>query len=68
MLMSNKINGRAMAKANIHTIMAALSYNLKKYLNFPTKLRKIGVNMLQKAVNQLQNNQIIGLNRLILDI
>jgi len=29
-------------------------------MNFPTKLRKIGANMLQKAVNQLQNGQNIG--------
>ena len=41
-------------------MMAALTYNLKKYMNFPTKLRKIGANMLQKAVNQLQNGKNLG--------
>ena len=55
-----KINSRGMAQANKHTMMAALTYNLKKYMNFPTKLRKIGTNMLQKAVNQLQNGQNLG--------
>ena len=55
-----KINSRGMAQANKHTMMAALTYNLKKYMNFPTKLRKIGANMLQKAVNQLQNGQNLG--------
>ena len=54
-----------MAQANRHTIMAALTYNLKKYLNFPTKHRKIGANMLERAVNQLQNGQNIGLDWLI---
>ena len=49
-----------MAQANKHTMMAALTYNLKKYMNFPTKLRKIGANMLQKAVNQLQNGKNLG--------
>jgi len=29
-----KINSRGMAQANKHVLMAALSYNLKKYLNF----------------------------------
>jgi len=55
-----KINSRGMAQANKHTMMAALTYNLKKYMNFPTKLRKIGANMLQKAVNQIQNGQNLG--------
>jgi len=35
--MSKKINSRGMAQANKHTIMAALSYNLKKVSEFPNQ-------------------------------
>lgn len=32
-----RINTRGMAQANKHVLMAALGYNLKKYLKFPTR-------------------------------
>jgi hypothetical protein len=37
-----KINSRGMAQANKHVLMAALTYNLKKYLKF-TRLKTITI-------------------------
>ena len=61
-------NKHSLSRAKSGIVMAALTYNLKKYLNFPTKLRKIGANMLEKVVNQLQNGQNIGVDWLIFGI
>ncbi|CAH0336021.1 hypothetical protein FVB9288_01693 [Flavobacterium sp. CECT 9288] len=39
--MSNRVNTRGIKQANKHVLMAALTYNLKKYLKFITKKTKI---------------------------
>jgi len=36
-----RINARGISQANKHVLMAALSYNLKKYMNYSVKARNI---------------------------
>ncbi|MCO6494103.1 MAG: hypothetical protein J5I91_00280 [Bacteroidetes bacterium] len=43
-----KVNTRGMAGANKHVLMAALTYNLKKYLKFTLKKLKIMAKALHK--------------------
>jgi hypothetical protein len=50
-----KINSRGMAQANKHVLMAALAYNLKKYLKFERKKPSIIVMEMAKPVEMLQN-------------
>ncbi|WP_255577677.1 hypothetical protein [Flavobacterium sp. CHNK8] len=38
--MSNRVNTRGIKQANKHVLMAALTYNRKKYLKFITKKTK----------------------------
>ncbi|MEM0577542.1 transposase [Flavobacterium sp. N6] len=38
-----RVNTRGIKQANKHVLMAALTYNLKKYLKFITKKTKAGV-------------------------
>ena len=51
-----RINSRGMAQANKHVMMAALTYNLKKYLNFHRKKVQVGVAALPKELNSEQNS------------
>lgn len=53
-----KINSRGMAQANKHILMAALTYNLKKYLNFERKLVKTGAMAISKAACALGNTAL----------
>ena len=43
-----KINSRGIKQANKHILMAALTYNLKKYMKFCTKKPKIAVQIFEK--------------------
>ena len=61
-----KINSRGMAQANKHVLMAALAYNLKKYLKFVRKETKsaameVGLETQNKFYNILNVNCLIGL-------
>jgi IS5 family transposase len=50
-----RVNSRGMAQANKHVLMAALCYNLKKYLRFTLKTRKtFPMNMIMGGKNMLQ--------------
>ena len=50
-----KINSRGMAQANKHVLMAALTYNLKKFLKFESKkVRPLALEM-TKMADKLQN-------------
>jgi hypothetical protein len=44
-----RINSRGMAQANKHVMMAALTYNLRKYMNFNKNKVQSGVAALQKG-------------------
>ena len=48
-----RVNTRGMAQANKHVLMAALTYNLKKYLNFSRKMPQAIVIGLQKPAERL---------------
>lgn len=43
-----RLNARGMAAANKHVLMAALSYNLKKYMGFMARKRQTKVTVLEK--------------------
>jgi len=43
-----------MAQANKHVMMAALTYNLKKYLNFTRRKVQSGVLALEKGLNSFE--------------
>ncbi len=47
-----RINARGMQAANKHVLMAALSYNLKKYLKFTRKLPQTMMMVLQMRIKQ----------------
>ena len=47
-LLSDDVNTRGMAGANKHILMAALPYNLKKYLKFSRKVPQCILIALQK--------------------
>jgi hypothetical protein len=49
-----RINSRGMAQANKHVMMAALTYNLKKYLNFNRKKVQSGVLALEKGLKSFE--------------
>lgn len=51
-----RINSRGMAQANKHVMMAALTYNLKKYLNFHRMKVQIGVAALQKGLKSFEKS------------
>lgn len=63
-----KLNARGMKAANKHVLMAALSYNLKKYLKFPTRSAKRQAQILNLPQGKfwlfpnLQNTTFISLN------
>lgn len=44
-----RVNTRGIKQANKHVLMAALTYNLKKYLKFITKKAKVGVGVYELA-------------------
>ena len=48
-----KINARGMAQANKHVLMAALTYNLKKYLKFERKTPTIKAQEMPKMVENI---------------
>lgn len=48
-----RLNSRGMQSANKHVLMAALAYNLKKYLKFSRKLPQTIVMVLKKPVQRL---------------
>lgn len=52
-----KISSRGMAQANKHVLMAALSYNLKKYLKFERKKPSTVVMEMAKQAEMLENLQ-----------
>lgn len=49
-----KINSRGMKQANKHVLMAALTYNLKKYLNFSRKKVQGNVQAMEQTSNLLK--------------
>jgi transposase len=51
-----RINSRGMAQATKHVMMAALTYNLKKYLNFNRKKTQTKIESLQKGLNSFKNS------------
>ena len=53
-----------MAQANKHVLMAALSYNLKKYLRFTQKVP----NIMAKVINQNVGNALALIDRLALTL
>lgn len=63
-----KVNAQGMKAANKHVLMAALSYNLKKYLKFPLRSVKSQVQILNNPQEKflfqpnLQNKAFISLN------
>ena len=59
-----RINSRGMAQANKHVLMAALSYNLKKYLRFTQKVP----NIMAKVINQNVGNALALIDRLALTL
>lgn len=50
-----RLNSRGMAQANKHVLLAALTYNLKKYLKFNHKVAKTGAMALYQDLKLLQN-------------
>ncbi len=52
-----KINSRGMAQANKHVLMAALTYNLNKYLKFDRKKPAIIVMEMANPAEMLENLQ-----------
>lgn len=55
-----RMNSRGMAQANKHVLMAALSYNLKKYLKFLSKKTNVIAQMLLKPQRVIRNLKIAG--------
>lgn len=53
-----RVNTRGMAGANKHTLMSALSYNLKKYMKFIQRKTQIKTMALQKPVEKLRSDLI----------
>jgi len=51
-----RVNTRGLKQANKHVLMAALAYNLKKYMNYVRKI-KIPMSM---AVEKISNNHLIS--------
>jgi transposase len=51
-----RINSRGMAQANKHVMMAALTYNLRKYMNFNRNKVQSGVAALQKGLRSFKNS------------
>jgi hypothetical protein len=49
-----KINSRGIKQANKHVLMAALTYNLKKYLKFIAKKSKIDAGVLSQEFKEVQ--------------
>ncbi|MCF1753428.1 hypothetical protein L0U89_20420, partial [Mariniradius sp. RY-2] len=49
-----RINSRGMAQANKHVMMAALTYNLKKYLAFERRSAKRPAMAMKKALRGLK--------------
>jgi len=63
---SSKINSRGMEQANKHVIMAALTYNLKKYLRFNRKqTRPIAMEMEWPKAKALKMDKIDVLKRFL---
>jgi len=55
-----KINNRGMTQANKHVLMAALTYNLKKYLKF-TRLKTITIaHQMPEIQETLQNSHFMS--------
>ncbi|MCU0324177.1 MAG: hypothetical protein MUF45_02850 [Spirosomaceae bacterium] len=52
-----KINNHGVIQANKHVLIAALTYNLKKYLMFERKKPSIAVPEMSKPVEMLENFQ-----------
>jgi hypothetical protein len=50
-----RINSRGMAQANKHVMMAALTYNLKKYLAFERRSANRQAMAMKKALRGLKN-------------
>lgn len=54
-----RINSRGMAQANKHVLMAALTYNLKKYLKFERRAVKTGAMAMEKLLTMRRNGLIL---------
>lgn len=54
-----RLNARGMAAANKHVLMAALSYNLKKYMRFITRKRKTNATALEKLNAQITKSRAL---------
>ena len=46
-----RVNTRGIKQANKHVLMAALTYNLKKYLTFITKISNQNVRVLRREAS-----------------
>jgi transposase len=51
-----KVNTRGMKQANKHVLMAALTYNLKKYLKFSRPKAQIRTQVMQKVQQEMSNS------------
>lgn len=56
-----RLNSRGMAQANKHVLMAALTYNLKKYLKFERKMVKTAVMALRQELLLLQKSLYVAI-------
>lgn len=65
-LSMRRINTRGLKQANKHVLMAALAYNLKKYMNYTRKTRKQSVMKINYSVNNHIFNYMIALFSLLL--
>ncbi|MDX6184110.1 IS1182 family transposase, partial [Flavobacterium sp. Fl-77] len=66
-----RVNTRGIKQANKHVLMAALTYNLKKYLKFITKKTKTKagvVSELQAKVSTFLKTAIYNLRNMFLSI
>jgi hypothetical protein len=54
-----------MAGANKHVLMAALTYNLKKYLRYTRRISQTSITAIQKANKKKWVNVSLGLISLI---
>lgn len=60
-LSMKRVNSRGLQQANKHVLMAALAYNLKKYMNY---LRKIKIPMAMETIKTTNNPLILAVLRI----
>jgi hypothetical protein len=57
-----RVNTRGMAGANKHVLMAALCYNLKKYLNFSRKTSQASLLAMQNRLGGVLSDDFVCRN------